>query len=964
MKKILIILLFLIALISEAYADKVCNHPGNCSTKLGSGDRCSGSNAFKYIPYTSQDPNDPYAARQVFVCRDKAYPGHIERNNNRGFGLVAVGWGEYCAIYAGGNSVSDKSCVAAESMIGEIVDDITTLGVGILMRKNFCSFSPGDPLLEGGLIAVNSCDQPSDQVSCLRCLLLGRAAVTNGAAPADADYYAKTRCSVNPFEDPFGLGDLSNRNTNGSGINLSPEIKTVQPNQDGTGYIDNICKNAIPNLGKPLYDVNGNPVTVPYPDDSTHAGVSVNVPVYCPVTRCNIPTPDIKVKYFDEMGWRIGIITALAAVIDVVAPDIAPLVSTAAAFLDIWSAAEGNCCDITSLSDSNGRKSVGFLKIIQLKGELKGDQICANMFFPFGGWRTLACKPTLSKPVKFPNPPCGGLLKTTACGGGPSHSKGVLPVTSRVMECTNDLFGYFFAVPPDKVDTSDCQINNFVTFQKNMRNIVRLLLILYVILFGIKVVFGEKIDKRQIFSFILKFALVIFFSVGNFYEDTPSNDEHQNGLIFARNLLQSATNSFSVMVIEALQGGSSDFNDNNLCSFKHANYDANYKYLEIWDTLDCKLFSYLGFIPPSSDMSNSMESSGFLSRIRHGLFEHLWALLFTLCGVPILIFLLVFTVFLLSIVVHLAHIYILSMLATTILIFFGPIFVPLALFDATRDMYEKWLKLIVGYALQPVIVLGIIVFMVITFDKIIFTDCTFQKHQFDENKAYSYWVLDEAHANTKEGKYCKKSLGYLLAHMSPGKFSQNTDFIASSDVPAGQDTQSSKTGSYIALAKDALSELSSLLEALALTTFFLILFYVFASQMLGLARELVGGAGFGDMVVGATAVIDAALDAVVMAATDGQVSFGDVKEAAQRANTDVSKVEVMEAAVIGKAEGKNSAQAAAKNVEKQTENNKSDANTGSGKGDSSSKAGGAGGSSPKAPPGGAAGGAPKTAPRP
>lgn len=872
---------------SEARASLTCNHPGNCDTSLSSPNRCPGNDAFSYI-HISSDAKDPYAAREVFVCKDK---WHIDTNNLRGFGLSAVGWGEYCARYAGGNSVSDKSCVAAESMIGELVDNLTTVGVGVLMRKNFCSFSPGDPALEGGLISVNSCSQAIDQVACLRCLLRGKAAVTDGSPPSDTDYYAETGCSANPFEDPFGLNGASTQGS-GSPISLSSsEIKTVQPNSDGNGYTDNICSSAIPNLGKPLYDVNGNTVTVPYNN--------TNVPVYCPVTRCNIPTKDIKVKYFDEMKWRMGIIAVLAGVVSAVAPEVGTAIWGAAGVLEVWSLAEGNCCDVTKLSENSVRTSVGFLKIIQLKGELKGDQMCANMFFPFGGWRTLACKAATDKPIKFPQPPCVKLLQKTACGGGVAHSKGILPITSRVMECANDLFGYFFTPPPADA-AKDCQVSSFATFQQNMKNIVRLLLILYVILFGIKVLFGEKINKKEIFSFLLKFALVIFFSVGNFYDSQVSNDEHQNGLIFARNLLQSATNSFSVMVIEALQGDSIDPKGDNLCSFKDAGYDPKYNYLEIWDTLDCRILSYLSFLPPVQELENSMESSGRISRIRHGLFAHAWALLFSFYGMPIIIFLSVFTIFLLSLVVSLAHLYILSMLATTVLIFFGPIFVPMALFDATQDMYEKWLKLLVGYALQPVIVLGIIVFMIITFDKIIFTDCKFTKEHFKAKPSHSFWVLKDDGASS----YCKKSLGYLLANMSPGKLSHMMDFVVSSDPIINDEnkirSKPLKTSSYIALVEDVFTlevqELFALLEALALTSFFMILFYVFASQMMGLAQQLVGGAGFGDMVISSTALIDAALDAVVMVATQGQASFSDVKQAAETADRSLDGVKVLGAA--------------------------------------------------------------------
>jgi type IV secretion system protein VirB6 len=498
--------------------------------------------------------------------------------------------------------------------------------------------------------------------------------------------------------------------------------------------------------------------------------------------------------------------------------------------------APGDCSDINALKGGDS-SNVGIWGIIKLRGVVEADQICAQMLFGFTGWTTLACKPRVAPQIIFPKTPC--FIEGTSCAQGGSHSKWFLPITSKVMECTTDVFNTLFK-------EARCT-NGLLTFQQNMQGIVKLLLILYIIIFGIQIAFGKSISKREFFVFVLKFALVIFFAVGSLHKSGVSGDANKNGLLLLRELVNSGMISFSEMVMSAsskMIGGKGDA----FCNFSNMQYgrEGEYNYLRIWDALDCRLSFYLGLASPTNEGLKMVDGGGGAMKIGSGILSMIWGLIFS-WKLPIIIFLFLFTIFLLSMIVHLVHLYILAMVAISILIFFGPIFIPLALFDETKDFCEKWVKLLIGYSLQPVIVLAIISFMLITFDKILFTDCSFASKSV--MGMMPYWVMDETYPNPTPT--CQRSLGYMVQFFS----SKNLQRVSA-------DTEEGVGGEPLFYYNTVTSDFVSMLEAFMFGTFFAFLFYFFAQQMSTIAAELSDSAGLGKFAAGATAVWDAAATAV------------------------------------------------------------------------------------------------------
>jgi type IV secretory pathway VirB6-like protein len=663
-----------------------------------------------------------------------------------GFGNALVGWGKNCAISAGEQSPSSTSCISTGNVMGQLIDTITTLGIGVTMRDNFCSFSPHQPqdqeegsggwsrdsrYLEGAILKrsfLKLCDgvSPDKHRDCMNCMFKGKGMNRSGEG-----------CDDPPAENPDPLY-------------LDLHIA------DGTKVNGGLC-DGIPNLDKPLLD-NGAPV---YKD---------NKQVYCPLLRCNIPTNNIRVKYRD-----------------------------------------GVCCSILDLKNNTSR-GASLSGIIRIKRVFEGDRVCAQMKFTTG-YRTLACKARIPPEINMPQTACfiKGLPAFRPDG---LQSKWVFPITSKVVQTMTEVLDSMFKGIPG------CQ-GGITYFQNSMKSIVRALLILYVIFFGFKVATSkEMVGKRDLFMFILKFAMVVYFSVGSFGSTTDLSDN--NGLLFVRKGVVAVMTSFSNMIIGAASP--------DICNFSKIQYTNGYDYLKLWDSLDCKISFYLGFASPTEH--------GLSSHNEGGIFRLIWGL-FSGANIFILVFLFCFGLFLLSIVTYFTYLYIIAMVAITIMIFFGPIFIPMALFDQTKGYFDKWRGVLLGYALQPVVAVAVIAVMIATFDMVVYSDCKFDQRNLQGGKPY--WILKR----DDQSDTCRNSLGRYLVTMGESSHT--------SSVSAEGDKDNKSLFKY-----DVATNMDGIKDGLLLSTFFAFLFYFFAGQIGGLASELGGSFSFDSAAISPTGLLTAA----------------------------------------------------------------------------------------------------------
>ena len=140
------------------------------------------------------------------------------------------------------------------------------------------------------------------------------------------------------------------------------------------------------------------------------------------------------------------------------------------------------------------------------------------------------------------------------------------------------------------------------------------------------------------------------------------------------------------------------------CYFGDAKYPEGKEYLSMFDSLDCKLSNYL-------------HTSAQLTGIHIVL---ILVVLFVSAPVGIFILLLGFTLFFLlfAIVFKIFYFFIVNILAINVLVFVSPIIFPALLFDKYKGIFDEWLKSIMGFCLQLVVILIFAGFFIGTIDRV------------------------------------------------------------------------------------------------------------------------------------------------------------------------------------------------------------------------------------------------------
>lgn len=222
--------------------------------------------------------------------------------------------------------------------------------------------------------------------------------------------------------------------------------------------------------------------------------------------------------------------------------------------------------------------------------------------------------------------------------------------------------------------------------RRKLENIVRVLLVLAVMLYGTSfVIFGGIFKKEEFFKFVAKLIIVMNLSLTTWWVNPIFNGvfSFSNNVInFTLNIVQIdhlnptyENNKFDGCFF----GYNKNFLNNNYESYENRNYIA------FFDFIDCKISKYFGFDIGSMDIIVLMIS---------------FILLSTISIILLMPLLLIFsTLILLSIKV--AYIFVVAMLTMIILLFMAPIMAPFILFKKTEKIFNEWVNKIIGYIFYP-----------------------------------------------------------------------------------------------------------------------------------------------------------------------------------------------------------------------------------------------------------------------
>ncbi|QKX03137.1 conjugal transfer protein TraH [Wolbachia endosymbiont of Litomosoides sigmodontis] len=316
--------------------------------------------------------------------------------------------------------------------------------------------------------------------------------------------------------------------------------------------------------------------------------------------------------------------------------------------------------------------------------------------------------------IGYDNKGCFSSYVSEACyNQDGSKSLAPIPITSMIVQCIKESLDNLIAGKGAPNGESFISIA-----QKRLKNTITAVLVLALILFSIKAMSGGVRSPQEMYMLIIKFALVIYFTTGN----TMS---HYYGE------LTKLSNGLSEIVLKA----SSE--SKGICNYEAKDYKSdttNYSYLAPWDRLDCRILFYLG--APLDGIAGKIGTGGVgILAVLLGAAPALLiasSIIGIICaGGQILVALVAIfmAVMMMMVILWLCYVFILSLIALSIIITLSPLFIPMVLFQYTKGYFDGWLRELITYSLYPVMLFAFLSFMFIACDKIYFKGLHFEKEE-------------------------------------------------------------------------------------------------------------------------------------------------------------------------------------------------------------------------------------------
>ena len=346
-----------------------------------------------------------------------------------------------------------------------------------------------------------------------------------------------------------------------------------------------------------------------------------------------------------------------------------------------------------------------------------------------------------------------------------SKSKTFMNFSGKLVECTRQMLVRALIdanlcnnLTGQSVGSSDS--NLFHTFQINMTKTVQWLLTLYIIFFGFNILLtGGQIKKSEIIMFVIKFLLVTYFSIG-----INSNGLHYDGIMtYLVPLMLYGGNELASIVMSASTDTMS-----GLCHYTSSDYPSGYEHMAMWDSLDCRIWNYLG-LQGFFNFFNASGGANFIDAMYTPI--PFYILLLGPCiyfgWIQFALVLIAYPLFVIGLAIYTVQAYIICMICIILLSVLAPIFVPMALFEYTKGYFQSWCKLILSFGLQPLIVATFLTLMFNMFDVTFNHTCKFHTQNAGNKKIFLMDTNPSSYATEEDFLNCTRSLGFIF---TPGGF--------------------------------------------------------------------------------------------------------------------------------------------------------------------------------------------------
>ncbi len=251
----------------------------------------------------------------------------------------------------------------------------------------------------------------------------------------------------------------------------------------------------------------------------------------------------------------------------------------------------------------------------------------------------------------------------------------------------------------------------FTIIQDNLRNIVKLVLMLSITFYGMNILTGKANpgSRKEVAIYLFKIATVLYFATGDAWQTVFFKGVYNTSTELSRMVFKIEVQPQEVKR-DGCQFGIISLSDGSKESTGRT-YPAGKEYLAIWDTIDCKIMRYLGFGPEASTANIAMLiiSAYFTGPI----------------GIYFALSVLIFGIMLIATAIRALHIFLASALSIIIFVFISPIIIPLVLFEKTKSIFDNWLKELISFCLQPMILFAYIAILIIVMDKTLIGSATY-----------------------------------------------------------------------------------------------------------------------------------------------------------------------------------------------------------------------------------------------
>jgi len=389
---------------------------------------------------------------------------------------------------------------------------------------------------------------------------------------------------------------------------------------------------------------------------------------------------------------------------------------------------------------------------------------------------------------------------------------------------------------------------------------------------------GNIPQKSELLNFVLKFLFVIYFSVG-ININTASGDDlyRMDGMIqWIFPFLLGGMDQLASWIIDA--------SPSTLCDFSKVYYPDSLEHLRMWDALDCRLSHYLGLdMVQTMLVENASREHDFskLDFLSYPIPPYVYLLIpAIISGIPSLISLaLMYPLLIISIGAFVLNATVVCIISIVILAVLAPLFVPLFLFNYTRGYFDAWVKLLMSFMLQPIVVVVFMTTLLSVYDlgfygtcKYAYKDFAHSSSEFDMNSQvdlesktnnesgtrgtrYFYINQDWTQYTKDEKQKCQDSLGFMLNNPYQVVYD-----ISKKTIDKGEhDAIVSTPGMFFNMATVVFEKIKTLINAMLIACFILYLMYHFSEQLAEFAADMTEGVSVGNMAIKPQAIFKAGM---------------------------------------------------------------------------------------------------------